>query len=272
VVGGLPEAISVYTQTKDFAEVGRVHHSIVTAYREDFNKYNRNHYKDRVQLVFDRLPLSVGRKFKYVQISREHRSAELEVALDQLCKARLATRVLHSSANGVPLGAESASQVFKILYVDIGLMCAALNLDSIQLGQEPLDFINKGSLAEQFIGQELLYSDTPYKTPALYYWLREVKNAAAEVDYVISVGTEIIPVEIKAGSSGALKSLHQFLVEKKRHLALRLNTDLPSFFRDQKKSTKGYALDYELLSLPLYLVGQSRRLLQEALNPARKGA
>ena len=266
VVGGLPEAVASYVQTGDFAEVARVHHSIVATYRDDFNKYNQGSLKHRVQRVFDRLPMMVGRKFKYAHVSREHRAVELDAALQQLCMARVASRILHSSANGVPLGAESNPRVFKILYMDIGLMCSALHLNVLDLGKEDLSMINDGVLAEQFIGQQLLYSGRYYETPALFYWVREAKSAAAEIDYLLTCGQRIVPVEIKAGTTGTLKSLHQFLKEKQRHFALRFNADVPSLWVDNKKLTDGSAIDYELLSLPLYLVGQALRLMQDCLK------
>lgn len=266
VVGGLPEAIAGYVQSGDFAAVARVHYSIVSTYRDDFNKYSRGSLKHRVQLVFDHLPMMVGRKFKYAQVSREHRAAELDAALQQLCMARIAARVLHSSANGVPLGAESSPCVFKTLYMDIGLMCAALHLNVLDLGKEDLSMINDGALAEQFIGQQLLYSGRYYEAPALYYWVREAKSAAAEVDYLLTCGQHVVPVEIKAGTTGTLKSLHQFLKEKQCHFALRFNADVPSVWRDTKKLTDGSSIDYELLSLPLYLVGEAQRLMKAWLS------
>ena len=266
IVGGLPEAVAGYVQSGDFSAVSRVQHSIVATYRDDFNKYSQGNLKHRVQLVFDRLPLMVGRKFKYAHISREHRAAELEAALQQLCMARVAARVTHSSANGVPLGAESNPRVFKTLYMDIGLMCSALNLNVLDLDKENMSLVNDGALAEQFIGQQLLYSGSYYDSPALYYWVREAKSAAAEVDYLLTSGRHVVPVEIKAGTTGTLKSLHQFLKEKQRHFALRFNADVPSLWHDKRKLADGSLIDYELLSLPLYLVDQAQRLIRACLN------
>ncbi len=262
IVVGLPEAVAAYVQSGDFADVSRVQRSIVATYRDDFNKYSRGSLKHRVQLVFDRLPLMVGRKFKYAHVSREHRAVELEAALQQLCMARITSRVVHSSANGVPLGAESNPGVFKTLYMDIGLLCSALNLNILDLGKDDLSLVNAGALAEQFVGQQLLYSGSYYEFPALYYWVREAKSAAAEVDYLLTIGQVVVPVEIKAGTTGTLKSLHQFLKEKQRHFALRFNADVPSLWHDQRKLTDGSSIDYELLSLPLYLAGQAQRLMR----------
>jgi hypothetical protein len=111
-----------------------------------------------------------------------------------------------------------------------------------------------------------MYSGPYYETPELYYWVREAKSAAAEVDYLLTCGQHIVPVEIKAGTTGSLKSLHQFLKEKNRHFALRFNADVPSLLNDTKKMTDGSTVNYDLLSLPLYMVGETQRLNHSCLN------
>jgi predicted AAA+ superfamily ATPase len=261
VVGGLPEAVASFAADRSFTTVGRVHQSIVATYRDDFGKYSHGALKNRVQIVFDKLPSLVGRKFKYSQVSHEHRSAELAAALQQLCMAHVAYRVRHTSANGVPLGAEADERNFKVLYMDVGLMCSALHLSLLDLRRADLSLVNDGAIAEQFIGQHLLYGCAWYETPDLYYWMREAKSAAAEVDYVIAQGQQTVPVEIKAGKTGTLKSLHRFLQEKRRSFGLRFNGDLPSLMRGSTQTPDKTGLEFELLSLPLYMVGQARRLV-----------
>ena len=261
VVGGLPEAIATYAQSGDFSQVARVQHSILATYRDDFNKYSRGSLKGRVQLVFDQLPVVTGQKFKYAQVSKDHKAAELAAALDQLCMARVAHRVYHTSANGVPLGAQANKKFFKTVYLDVGLTCAALRLNILDLNKKDLTLINNGAIAEQFIGQHLLYSGPFYETPALHYWVREAKSAAAEIDYLITSGQEIVPIEIKAGTTGSLKSLHQFLKEKQRGFGLRFNADVPSLLSSTTTLTDTTSIQFDLLSLPLYMVGQGRRLV-----------
>ena len=269
VVGGLPESVAAYAQDGEaaygFERAARVLQSVAATYRDDFNKYSHGRLKARIQLVFDRLPNMVGRKFKYVQVSREHRAVELADALQHLCMARVASKVHRSAANGVPLAAEASERHFKCLYMDVGLMCAALGINLLDLGREDLTLVNNGAVAEQFVGQHLLHGGRPYETPALHYWAREARSSNAEVDYVIAVGRRIVPVEIKAGTTGSLKSLHQFLGEKRSDLALRLNALPPSLLQDSKKLPDGAPISYRLLSLPLYLAGQARRLAAELL-------
>ena len=265
VVGGLPEAVATFASGGglDFEPVSRVLQSVVATYRDDFAKYGRS--RDRIRMVFDKLPSLVARKFKYVEVSREHRAAEIGAALEHLCMARVASKVFRTAANGVPLAAEVNERFFKCLHVDVGLMCAALGLDLLDLErEEDPTLVNRGAVAEQFAGQHLLYAEAPYRTPALHYWARETRNAAAELDYVIAVGSRIVPVEVKAGATGSLRSLHQFIREKSPGLAVRFNGDPPSLLRDSRKLPDGTTVRYDLLSLPLYLVGQARRLIGEA--------
>ena len=271
IVGGLPEAVSAYASTavgepRDFGSVARVQQNMLAAYRDDFAKYSHGRLKERMQLVFDRLPALVGRKFKYVAVSRDHRASELGNALAQLCMARVAWKVQRTAANGLPLGAEVDERHFKCLTMDVGMMSAALHLNTIDLATENPVLVNDGAVAEQFVGQHLLASGLPYEAPTLHYWAREARNAAAEVDYVLPIGRHVVPVEIKAGTTGSLRSLHQFLAGKRCDFAIRLNTDVPSLLHDTRRLADGSAIEYRLLSLPLYLAGQVRRLAAESLE------
>ena len=270
-IGGLPEVVSRYAESAAndahaLSLVRRVQQGVVATYRDDFAKYSHGSARERTRMVFDALPGMVGRKFKYAQVSRNHRAAELADALSRLCMARVAHRVTHSASNGAPLAAEANPRVFKCLYLDIGLMCSALGLGILEPGERDMTLVNGGAMAEQFVGQQLLYGGEPYETPQLFYWAREMPNASAEVDYVTVSSNLVVPIEVKAGSSGSLRSLHQFLREKRREFALRFNADRPSLFRDTKKLADGTPVNYRLLSLPLYMAGQSRRLLAECLS------
>ena len=107
------------------------------------------------------------------------------------------------------------------------------------LKMQMIMMVNSGGLCEQFVGQHLLYLNEYYKKPELYYWVREAKSSSAEVDYVISSGTEIIPVEVKAGKTGRLKSLHQFVKEKGVDLSVRINLAKPSVFQQSTRVPGG---------------------------------
>ena len=126
---------------------------------------------------------------------------------------------------------------------------------------EDLNLVNRGTLAEQFIGQQLYHLSPSYRVPELYYWTRESKASSAEVDYLIADGQgRIIPIEVKSGKTGSLRSLQTITKEKGLSLAIRFNSDKPSIFNENRMTPKG-EVKYQLLSLPHYLVQQVERLL-----------
>ena len=126
--------------------------------------------------------------------------------------------------------------------------------------------MNQGAVCEQFIGQHLLFAGEFFEEPRLHYWVREVRGSSAEVDYVLSEGTHIVPVEVKAGKTGTLRSLHSFLHHKQRDFGLRLNSDRPSLLEGIPNLLSHTGGTFRLLSLPLYLVGEARRLCRECLE------
>ena len=184
------------------------------------------------------------------------------------CLARVVAKVRHSPSNGIPLAYGADERNFKPLFLDTGLACRALGLklvDFLDEGDALLE--NRGGICEQFVGQHLLFAGEPYEEPAVYCWIREEPSSTAEVDYVVSCGSVVVPVEVKSGASGRMKGLHLFLNEKGRSFAVRFNADVPSYLPDAvAKDPKGRECRYSLLSLPLYMVGQLDRLIRYALS------
>lgn len=257
VTGGLPEAVKTFLGNS-WEGCEAVKKNILSTYEDDFSKY-RNRIPDlRLKKVFQKMPRLIGEKLKYVAIDPLERAKDLSLALDLLCMARVGHRVYHSSSNGVPLGAEINQKFFKLLFLDVGLASSICGLNLLDFDKaEDINLVNEGRLAEQLVGQHLLYDLPPYQTPELYYWAREKKNASAEIDYVVSRGSQVIPIEVKSGKSGSLRSLHLFLREKKLSLGIRFNSEPPTVLREG---------DLILISLPFYLVGQWRRLIQGYLD------
>jgi predicted AAA+ superfamily ATPase len=263
-VGGMPEAVKVYAQTLRFKDVSDVHNSIIETYREDFPKYLGNRNLSRVKHVFNFAARNIGKKVKYSHFSKQDQSATIKKDIDLLCMARVLSKVVHSHCNGLPLQAEMEEKHFKLLFLDVGLMNAicGLNWNTIE-SLEDHRLVNEGTIAEQFIGQHLqaLLSDQPNRD--LTYWLREGKANNAELDYVIGVNGKILPIEIKAGAAGSLKSLHQFVAEKQVDTAIRFDTGLPSLQNVETEvqlSASTKAISYQLISLPLYLVERIKDL------------
>jgi uncharacterized protein len=268
-LGGMPDSVRAFVETGSFLESERVKHSILQTFVEDFGKYGRKVPPARLRKVLERLPFLVGDKLKYSHIDREERSKDLADALHLLSLAKVGFKVRHSAANGVPLGAEADDRLFKMLFLDVGLAVTATGLQSRDLEQaDDLLLVNRGALAEQFVGQHLLYSGATWETPQLFYWVREKASSNAEVDYLLSSGAEILPVEVKAGKTGRLKSLHLFLSEKKRRFAIRISSAPPSLMRTEATLPNGEILPFHLLSLPLYFICQVRRLADLMLDRA----
>lgn len=267
IIGGMPEAVRSFAETGSYRDSEPVKQSILSTYRDDFSKYRGRVPHRRVDKVFTKAPQLVGQKFKYSHVDRDDRAARLAAALDLLCLARVTHRVRHTAANGVPLGAEADDRNFKVLFMDVGLLCRSCGLGAADIeAAEDVMLVNAGAVCEQFIGQHLLYSRPFYEEPELYRWMRQKRSSAAEVDYVTAIGQQIVPVEVKAGKTGTLKSLHLFLMEKRRELGLRFNSDRPSLL-DGETSVAGRARKhFRLLSLPLYMVGQARRLCREVMG------
>jgi len=259
----MPEAVKTYRDTQSFELVDQVKEAILTTYRDDFGKYRGRLDDALIRTVFNGITGLVGEKVKYVRLDRNARSSKVSEALDLLCRAGVVTKIHHSSANGLPLGAQVNSKIFKPLFLDVGLMLRALGLDLTGFSEsQSLMTNNKGAIAEQLVGQELLASQPLWENRSLHYWVREQKASSAEVDYVLSAGTRIYPVEVKAGATGHLRSLHIFLQEKGLHLGVRLGTGKPQVTEIDHQLTTSEAVSGRLFSLPLYLAGQVPRIMQ----------
>ncbi|MCD4670644.1 MAG: DUF4143 domain-containing protein, partial [Actinomycetia bacterium] len=166
-----------------------------------------------LQKIFYGVPKMVGKKFKYSNIDRDMQSRDLKEALILLEKAGVVFRVKHTSGNGLPLEADAKENIFKTVFLDIGLMqnICGLNSDIFLTSDEDFIEVNGGAVAEQFVAQELLNYQDCYRQPSLYYWVREAKSSNAEVDYVIPCHSKALPIEVKSGKTGTLRSMHLYL-------------------------------------------------------------
>ncbi|MFK5986204.1 MAG: AAA family ATPase [Pseudomonadota bacterium] len=266
IVGGMPAAVRDYSNGNNLSEAQREHQSIIQTYEDDFSKYRKKSDHKRLQKVFQKLPALIGNKLKYVNIDPNDRAKDLANSLELLEMAKIFYRVKHSSANGTPLRAEVDDKVFKPLFLDIGLASSSLGLKLTSLTNKNNNLmVDQGALTEQFIGQHLLYIHPYYEKPELFYWNREARNSSAEIDYLLTVQTIVVPVEVKAGKTGTLKSLQLFVANKSSTIALRFNTSPPVFLQQTTRLAHKKDCDYMFLSLPLYLVCQSVRLLDESM-------
>ena len=186
-----------------------------------------------------------GIPFKFSHIPGNYQKRELEPALNLLAKAGIVHKVYQTAGNGIPLGAEANLEKFKLLFLDIALNQTMLGNNPSPWLLNPLDaFINKGFLAEAYVGQELLAYSSDYIKTDLYYWRRDKHGSNAEVDYLLQLNEDIIPVEVKSGKGTTLKSLHLFLENK------------PNSPFGVRFSTQPYSIENKLHSYPLYAISE----------------
>lgn len=261
LVGGMPEAVREYLKTNDLKTAKKIQKSILDTYQADFVKYARRIPLERLERVFKFAGFNVGRKVKYSEIYPEEQSKSLILAIDLLEKAGVLNRVYHTAASGIPLSLVQNEKIFKFLFLDVGLVCGLLGFDHSEIKKvyfdPPLDLnlLHKGMITEQFVGQTLMFHSLSEKGE-LFYWLREGSTQKAEVDYVIENGHNIIPLEVKAGKTGSIKSLIQFAKEKKSKIAIKLGTQSPT-----ERTVPIDSSMLKVLYLPIYLAERIRFIL-----------
>ena len=256
-IGGMPEAVKTYMDTKNLIDVEKVHANILTSLQYDFSKYGTRRQQELLKSSLQYVANNIGRKVKYTNIERDAHSSQLKEALLKLEMSRVIHLVRQTRSINPPITQYADNDKFKPLFLDIGLACHMAQIKLNNLQSLVTDF--EGALAEQFVGQELLASFPFYKEAKLYYWSREAKSSNAEVDYLLQKENEIYPLEVKAGKTGTLKSMQVYLGEKNKTIGIRLNLDRPNFGKAlQAKvmvSKKEKSITYSLLSMPMYFAG-----------------
>jgi predicted AAA+ superfamily ATPase len=235
LVGGMPESVATWVGTGDYQQCRQVQDDILLSYEDDFGKYKARVDPQLLRLTLRGVAHQIGEKMMYSRISREHRSAQLKEAMELLKLAGLVTPVTHTSANGLPLGAEANDSYTKYLYLDSGLLLRILDMElgdtreqteQILLGSAT-DLVNKGHHTEMVAGLELLRYRQPTHRQELYFWMRTEKNSLAEVDYLTVRHAKVLPIEVKAGTKGGMKSLFSFMNDK--HVEVGVRTSLENF-------------------------------------------
>ena len=268
-VGGMPEAVREYGESGRLQAVSAIHSGIVETYRDDLLKYAARRDHTRMLRVFNFAARQAGRKVKYSNVSEGEPSATIRRDIELLAMARVVAKVTHSHCTGLPLQAHLKERMFKLIFLDVGLMNAICGLawETLASGRED-SLVNASAVAEQFVGQHLQHLLAERPNRELTYWLREGRSNNAEVDYVVEFDGRIVPIEVKANRAGALKSLHQFVAEKNVELAVRFDARPPSLQTVEAGIPGGAGISgkhrvrYRLLSLPLYLVERLPEILR----------
>ena len=243
-IGGMPDAVNEWIKTQSSRSVKTVHSHLLETYQADFGKYSKKYQIKYVELIFLKAMEQLSRKFIFSHVG-EYQKRELSPSLDLLEKAGLLYPVIKSDGQGIPLGAYAEADDFKLIFLDIGLSQKLLGLDIASWIIGPLDsFYNKGEIIEAFIGQELLAYSDPISKEKLYYWRKDSRGSSAEVDYLIQIKDQAIPIEVKAGTSKRIKSMHLFLdSHSKSSYGLRFWTG-------------DYAKEERIISFPLFALAK----------------
>ncbi len=261
LIGGMPAAVALWVQQRSLARVTDLHRDLLQTIRDDFAKYRRGVGTARLAKVFAALPGLVGRKFQPRKIDADDKTLPLKDAFAMLTQARVVTPVQRTAASGVPLGAQVDERYQKVCLLDVGLYSTQVGIDAVAVSTAPeLTVVNNGQLAEQLVGQELRACRRFNEEPALYAWVREAASSSAEVDYVLQVGMRIVPIEVKAGARGTLRSLHVMVAEKGLDLAVRVSSE-PQQLQMVDTALPGQKRTFKLLSIPFYMVSELPRLV-----------
>jgi predicted AAA+ superfamily ATPase len=217
LIGSMPEVVAAYSSGASLLDCQKILDDLISSFYDDFAKYKSKIPPARLREVFASVVNQTGSKFVYSDSAADSSHKQIKESIETLSLAGLIYPVVHTSANGIPLGAQTNSKFRKFIVFDTGILQRLLKLDlSGILFATTLEQINKGALAELFVGLELIKSASNNAAPELYYWQRQERNSQAEVDYVLQRGDRIIPIEVKSGVRGAMQSMHLFLSEKKK--------------------------------------------------------
>jgi uncharacterized protein len=243
-IGGMPAAVNAWVQTQEPRNVKKIHSELLDSYQQDFNKYAAVHQIKYLDAIFHNALSQLSNKFMYSHVG-EYQKRELEPALELLQKAGIVHPVTRTSGQGIPLGAEARLNDLKIIFLDVGLSQSSLNLDITPWFIEPLTaFINKGELVEAFVGQEILAYSDPISKNRLFYWRKESRNSQAEVDYLVQLKEKVVPIEVKAGTSLRIKSMHIFLDSH------------PNSSYGIRFSAHNYSVEQRVYTYPLYAIAK----------------
>jgi uncharacterized protein len=238
-VGGMPEAVARFSQNKNFAETREIQQRILRAYEQDFSKHAPNDIVPRIRMLWNSIPAQLAKenkKFIYGLLREGARAKDYELALLWLIDCGLVHKVNRISSPQMPLSAYEDLKAFKLFQLDVGLLsCMAGLNEQILLEGNKLFKEFKGALTEQFVLQQLKTIDMVQT----FYWTAE--RAIAEIDFVISTGNAILPIEVKSETNLKSKSLKSY--RDKFHPELSIRTSMADYKKEDG-----------LLNLPLWAI------------------
>lgn len=235
MVGGMPASVYAWTETRDYMQCAEEQEDIQQTYYDDFAKYSDKIDPTLLRNTLHSVVMQTGSKFVYSRVEGGYRSEDVRRALTMLCDAGIVKMVQHSAGNGLPLGAEVNTKFRKYNYLDSGLLLRILDMElggirpltELILAGAADDLVNKGQITELVAGWEIVKSLSPRTGHDLYYWENTSDGGSSEVDYLMAQNMRVVPIEVKSGVSGKMKSLRLFM--RRRHLLYAKRCSLENF-------------------------------------------
>jgi predicted AAA+ superfamily ATPase len=252
LIGGMPEVVMQYSQGKEIASLSTIYESLLRSYLDDVEKYARNERMIHIVRHVIRSSVSeAGTRIKYHGFGKsEYSSKDCSESLRALEKAFLLQIIHPVTRVDLPMMPDLKRSP-KLHFLDTGLVNYFSGIQHDILGASDLCAVYKGRIAEHITGQEIIASQSGV-LEKLNFWVREKKTSNAELDYVLQRGLQLIPIEVKSGSSGRLKSMHMFMETANAKLGIRLH----SGFISKESILLSSGKTYQLLNLPYYLAGR----------------
>lgn len=262
ITGGMPEIVKWEVEKNNLAELPPVYESIWETYKGDIEKYTTNATERKViKHIMDTSPYYLDERIKFQGFGNSnYRSREVGEAMRNLEDARI-IRLIYPTTDLIPPIKPDLKKSPRLQFLDTGLINHALGIQSEMLGLRDLSATHKGAIIPHMIMQELisLSSQTNHKPN---FWVRQKKQSNAEVDIVFAYKSMVIPIEIKSGSTGTLRSLHQFIEAAEHPYAIRMYSGA---FGVERAVTPG-GKPYILMNLPYYLGTKLPRYIEWFVN------
>ena len=258
LIGGMPEIIDKYRQTENISDLNSIFQSLLTGYIDDVSKYARNEtMRNIIKHCVESAPFEAGKRVTLAGFGNSnYRSREVGEALRTLERAMILYLFYPTKATKIPIMIDKKKSP-RLHFFDTGILNYVNGLQGYFFKFNDLHSFYKGLIAEHIVGQELLARDIwTYRKPI--FWVREKKQSSAELDFVVQFDRYAIPLEVKAGKSGTLRSLHQFINHCDHAYAVRLYSGPVKI--EKTKTPEGKS--FHLLNLPYFLVGKLNEYLE----------
>ncbi len=249
LIGGMPEVVKEYWDGTSISDLAPIYESLMTGFMDDIHKYASSAEAKYLRLVLQHAPRFAGTRIKYENFANSgYRSRDMKRAFDLLVATNLVTCVSGCPSRGLPL-TPNLKKSPKLLFLDVGLVNYASEMRHEILQAEAVESLYKGRITEQAVGQQLLALNAQRRQD-VHYWYRDKPGSVAEVDFILTHQGRIYPIEVKAGKTGVLRSVHTYMNEAETECAFRIHSGR----YDQNEIATRNGKRFTLTSCPFYLM------------------